>query len=75
MLQKHRTISEENYLHFDMKIWEGVVTVAEDVKCDVVKAAMDAEIITPEAKLICVAKLILERIFASDVSSGYSFFM
>eukprot|EP00291_Cryptomonas_curvata_P019933 CAMPEP_0172163130 /NCGR_PEP_ID=MMETSP1050-20130122/7098_1 /TAXON_ID=233186 /ORGANISM="Cryptomonas curvata, Strain CCAP979/52" /LENGTH=102 /DNA_ID=CAMNT_0012833281 /DNA_START=697 /DNA_END=1005 /DNA_ORIENTATION=- len=52
-----------------MEIWDGMVNVAEEVKCDVVKAASDAEIITTEAKLICVAKLILERIFASNESS------
>jgi hypothetical protein len=73
LLQKHLTISERNYLHFDMDIWGGVMNVAEEVKCDVVKAASYAELITTVAKLMCVAKLILDRIFASNESSGQSF--
>jgi hypothetical protein len=72
MLQKHRSKPENNYLNFDMEIWDGMVNVAEEVKEDVVKAALDAEIITTEAKLICVAKLILERIFTPSESSGFS---
>ena len=69
MLQKHQTSPECNYLPFSMEIWDGMVNVVEEIKCDVMTAASDAKIITTEAKLICVAKLILERIFAQNESS------
>ena len=53
-------------------LWEGMIHVAEDVKSDVVKAALDTEIITTEAKLVSVAKSMIERLFGES-PSGIAF--
>ena len=67
--QKEDTICESSTPRYHIDIWEGMMHVAEDVKSDVVKAALDTEIITTEAKLVTVAKAIIDRLFTEAPSS------